>query len=295
MSDRRHIIVTGASSGIGRAAAEALAREGHHLYVCARRKERLLPPLAAATYALAKTCDVSEEKDVLSFFDAVAEVTEVIDAVVHCAGGFGEIGPIAEADSRSWWKTLQTNLYGTFLVVKHALPLLRKAASPSIVTFSGGGAFNPVPNYSAYAVSKAGVVRLTETLAAELALQGIRVNAVAPGFVATEIHQDTLAAGISKAGEVLYREALEKPRKGAVPVEVPVELIKFLVSDASRELTGKTISARFDPWKDPAFREGLEKISKSSLYTMQRINAGNLPKDDMDDLANIFDNQSGRP
>src|SRR5262249_9635289 len=99
-----------------------------------------------------------------------------------------------------WWQTIETNLRGAFLIAQHMVPLLRNGNWPRLINFSGGGAFSPLANYSAYACAKAAIVRLTECLAEELAPANIRVNAVAPGFVPTEMHQATLAAGESRAG-----------------------------------------------------------------------------------------------
>jgi len=273
----KHIIVTGASSGIGAALAKRLAADGHAVYACARRAQRLRELTEAHPTIRGLTCDVSREDQVRAFLQWVKTQTDSIDALVNAAGSFGAIGPAIETDSRAWRKTLETNLVSTYLMIKRAAPLMVRERSPRIVNFSGGGAFAPFPNYSAYAVSKAGIVRLTETLAVELAPRGIAINAIAPGFVATEIHEATLREGVERAGHEHFEQTQRLLRQGAVPIERVVACAAFLLSDRAHGLTGKTISASFDPWSAPAFVEHIAHINQSDLYTMRRINLGDLP------------------
>ena len=272
------IIVTGASSGIGAALVSALAAENHRLFVCSRRWETLEKVIAAHAGVRGRACDVSDEAHVASFVGWVKSQTPEVDAVINCAGGFGAIGPVDETESEAWLDTIRVNLFGTYLMIRHTLPLLRDAESPRIINFSGGGAFGPFPNYSAYASAKAGVVRLTECLSAELAAQGIAVNAVAPGFVATAAHNATLQAGAERAGVLHYRRTKAILEDGGVRLGNVVDCVRMLLSDAAQGLTGKTISANFDPWKTEAFRTRLPDITRSDLYTMRRLNIVNLPE-----------------
>lgn len=273
------IVITGASSGIGAALGKALIADGHRLFLCARREERLAELTDKGRLAAYRKVDVADERQVGAFADAVGQSAGGLDALVCCAGAYGPIGSIDRLDSNEWMQALQANLFGTFLTVKAFLPLLSKRKGARVLTFSGGGAFNPLPNYSAYAVSKAGIVRLTETLAEELKPLGIAVNGVAPGFVRTEIHDATLAAGPGLAGQAFYEMTQAKLREGAVPMEVPVDCVRFLLSGAADGLTGKTLSASFDPWNDPAFSRNIEALNGSELYTMRRMNMVNLPND----------------
>lgn len=275
--DKLRVLIAGASAGIGAALVEALAADGNTVFACARRAEALRAATRGDTLARSRVCDVGEEPQVVDLFRWVGQHADGLEALVLCAGAFGAIGLVPETDSAAWWATLRGNVFGAYLMVKHGLPLLERGRRPRILTFSGGGAFGAFPRYSAYATSKAAVVRLTECLAEELGPRGIAVNAVAPGMVVTEIHQATLEAGPEKAGAEHYERTRAAMAQGGVPMEVPVACVQFLLSREADGLTGKTIAANFDPWRAPQFRAHLAEIAKSEVYTMRRINPVHLP------------------
>ncbi len=273
------IVLTGASSGIGAALTPVLAAEGHRLFVCARREDKLREVTDNGRLARYLRVNVGEEEDVRAFARMVADDVGYTDALICCAGAYGVIGPAHQVAPDSWWAALRANLFGTFLSVHHFVPLLMGRPGARVIGFSGGGAFNPLPRYSAYAASKAGIVRLLETLAVELAPMGITVNGIAPGFVKTEIHDATLSAGPERAGDDFHAMTVAKLNEGYVPMNVPVACVQWLLSDAAHGLTGKTISASFDPWSDPRFQAAIHELNDSDLYTMRRINLRNLPGD----------------
>jgi NAD(P)-dependent dehydrogenase (short-subunit alcohol dehydrogenase family) len=271
------ILISGASSGIGAALARSLSEQGHQVFAFARRGDRLAEAARGFEGIETHVCDVSDEVQVERLIAAVQTRTETLDVLINCAGGFGEIGPITLADTARWWATIETNLKGTYLLTRYALPLLQKGKQARIINFAGGGAFSPFPNYSAYACSKAAIVRLTECLADELAPHDIRVNAIAPGFVPTPMHEATLAAGEARAGRMQYQRTNAILHQGGPSMEHVVRCIGKLLLPAFDDLTGKTISSNFDPWEAPSFKECLPDIVRSDLYTLRRINIVNLP------------------
>lgn len=274
-----NILITGAGSGIGAALAKELSENGHSLMICGRREKNLREISKAGRNIHHHVCDVSDEKSVIDFLHFVERKYEHLDVIINCAGLFGAIGRFDRTDFRLWKKTFEINMFGVYLVTKHFLPLLLLSDVRKIINFSGGGAFGTFPNYSAYAVSKAAVVRFSENMAVELADMGVKVNCVAPGFIATEIHEETLKAGEEAAGEH-FKKTVAQLKEGAVPMDIVVDCVKFLVSPESDGLTGKTISASFDKWNTGIFRKSIKEINNSELYTMRRINIINLDEKD---------------
>lgn len=273
------ILITGGGSGIGAALAGDLSRAGHSVVICGRRKNNLLEVARTGKNITTYVCDVSNEEDVLGFVDFVKGRFDRIDVIINGAGLFGAIGRFDRTDSKVWMKTLEINIFGTYLISKHFLDLLLRSKVKKIINFSGGGAFGTFPNYSAYAVSKAAVVRFSENTAAELADMGVQVNCIAPGFVATQIHEATVKAGEKAAGEH-FNKTISQLKEGSVPIEVVVDCVKFLISPKSNGLIGKTISASFDKWDTDIFRDSIKMIASSDLYTMRRINLVNLDAND---------------
>ena len=275
----KNIVITGGGSGIGRELARSLAKDGHEVYCCGRSISSLEETRGQIKSLRVKVCDVTNEEEVADLVKEIAGHWDRVDVLINCAGGFGAIGPIAETNSEDWLETIKVNLYGPYIMSKHFLTLLSRSSSPKILNFSGGGAFNPFPNYSAYASAKAALVRFTETIALELAPKGVQVIAVAPGNVATNAHAATLKAGTKLAGEFNYQRAVNTMNEGGgVPMSSIVNCIRRLISKNVRVLTGKTISANFDPWSTDEFVEYIDQINASDLYTMRRVNIINLPE-----------------
>lgn len=265
------ILVAGATSGIGLAAAEALAQDGHEVWGCGRRamERTVYADYQSGGLLHFRQCDVRDEDQVQALYREIGGRAAHLDAVIVAAGIFGAIGRVAFSSSCDFRAALETNVLGCYYLAKHGYRLLTAAdGRPRLIAFAGGGAFAPFPHYAAYAASKAAVVRLVECLAVEWAGK-IAVNAVAPGMVNTAIHAQTIAAGPYRAGKVQFARTLELQEAGGVPMAVPVECLRWLLAKETAELTGRTIAANFDAWREPAFLERL--ILDPDLCTTQRL------------------------
>ena len=265
-------LITGAGRGIGRAIATAFAREGADLALVARTTSELDEAAqmirAAGHRVVAITADVSQCKDVERAVGQALEIFGRVDVLVNNAGVQPPIGPLAQNDPDEWMRAVAVNLFGPMLCIKAVLPGMMEHQRGKIVNLSGGGATGPRPNFSAYAVSKAALVRLTETLAVELAPYNIQVNALAPGAINTRMLEQVLAAG-ERAGAELA-PAQRRAQSGGTPVELAAHLAVFLASADSDGLTGKLIAAPHDDWQTwDAAR--IAALNDSPWYTLRRM------------------------
>jgi 3-oxoacyl-[acyl-carrier protein] reductase len=260
--------------GIGLACARELSREGARVVLAARGRERL-EEAASALRAVLKGAeirivsgDVTDEQDVNDIFDA-AETLGGVNGVVHAAGVLGAIGPVVTVEPAEWFRVVRVNLFGAFLVARTACQrMIQRGTGGSIVLFSGGGATSGFANYTGYACSKVAVVRLVESLATEVAPHGIRVNCVAPGFVATRMHDETLRAG-ERAGKDYLQRTRAELEAGGVPASLAARAVAFLLSARADGITGKLLAAPWDRWEQwPRHRRELEG---SDLFTLRRI------------------------
>jgi len=265
-------IITGAGRGIGKAIALAFAREGADVVVVSLT----LPQIAeTATQikglgrcTLAIRGDIAEKEDVDNTVTLAIKEFGKVDILVNNAGIQGPIGPMVENNIDHWMKALHINLVGTYLCTRAVLPIMIEHHQGKIVNLSGGGATSPRPYFSAYAASKAAVVRLTETVAEEVKEFNIQVNAIAPGAVNTKMLEEVLAAG-KAAGEKASAEAKRQLETGGTSPERVAALAVFLASDESDGLTGRLISAVWDDWE--GMRDCIPEIMSSALYTLRRI------------------------
>jgi len=265
-------IITGAGRGIGKAIALAFAREGADVVVVSLT----LPQIAeTATQikglgrcTLAIRGDIAEKEDVDNTVTLAIKEFGKVDILVNNAGIQGPIGPMVENNIDHWMKALHINLVGTYLCTRAVLPIMIEHHQGKIVNLSGGGATSPRPYFSAYAASKAAVVRLTETVAEEVKEFNIQVNAIAPGAVNTKMLEEVLAAG-KAAGEKASAEAKRQLETGGTSPERVAALAVFLASDESDGLTGRLISAVWDDWE--GMRDRIPEIMSSALYTLRRI------------------------
>jgi 3-oxoacyl-[acyl-carrier protein] reductase len=268
-------LITGASQGLGRVIAEHFLREGANLAICARTESDLLQTQASLQQAFparkifARTCDVSDPAPVKELAAFALRELGSLQVLVLNAGVYGPMGPSESVDLTEWRRTLDINLFGVLLPCRALIPYFKQAKRGKIIVLSGGGATNPLPNISAYAASKAAVVRLMETLAEELRSCQIDVNAIAPGALATRFVDDVLAAGPEKVGPAFYEKNKQWKEKGATPLELGAGLAVYLASDESNGITGKLLSAQWDPWA--GLHQHREELATSDIYCLRRI------------------------
>jgi NAD(P)-dependent dehydrogenase (short-subunit alcohol dehydrogenase family) len=269
-------VVTGASQGLGKAIAREFVLEGAHVAFCAR-DEKLIEEVTAELKAIARSdqiilgavCDVSFETDVERFFLDVRSRLGPVNVLVNNAGVYGPKGESEKVDFHQWVRAIEINLNGTFLPCRFAIWQMKERGHGKIINLSGGGATAPLPRMSAYAASKAAVVRLTETLAEELREFSIDVNAIAPGALNTRLLEEILDAGPGAVGKEFFEKSLKQRQSGGVPLEKGARLCVYLASEISNGITGKLISAQWDPWENlHAFRE---QLARSDIYTLRRI------------------------
>lgn len=271
-------VITGASRGLGKVIAEQFLREGAHIAICARNQAELaatrqeLASRFPSQTVVAQPCDVSDEAQVNAFVSFALEALGGIQILVLNAGVYGPMGPTETVDLAEWRRAIEINLFGVLLPCRALIPQFKKARRGKIIVLSGGGATSPLPNISAYAASKAAAVRLMETLAEELRPFGVDVNAIAPGPLATRFVDQVLEAGPEKVGRAFYEKNLQWKQTGATPPGLAARLAVYLASADSDGITGKLISAQWDPWERlHEFKADLN----SDIYTLRRI----VPKD----------------
>ncbi|MBM3676077.1 MAG: SDR family oxidoreductase [Actinobacteria bacterium] len=237
------VLVTGGGSGIGLGCARRFVADGASVTICGRTEERLLAASAslradAAAGASVQhvVADVTEEDAVAAAVALAARPTGMLDGVVACAGGSETVGPLVTMDTEAWRRTLDLNITGTMLTIKHAGRLMARAAHGSIVGISSIASSNIHRWFGPYGVGKAGIDHVCMLAADELGASGVRVNAIRPGLVDTE-----LVGFVTAGGEVLddYLACMPISRVGTV--DDVAAMARFLVGPESTWVTGQCI------------------------------------------------------
>ncbi len=273
----RSAIITGANQGLGKVIARHFLEAGASVLLAARGEEALretereLRPLACWPGQVLATCraDVSRAEDCAALLSRAREVLPGLTALVNNAGVYGPMGRFEECDWLEWVEALSINLLGTALMCRAVLPLFRSQRYGKIINLSGGGATAPLPRFSAYAASKAAVVRLTETLAWETRDDRIDVNAIAPGALNTRLLDEVIAAGPEKVGREFHERSLKQRDQGGTSPDRGADLAVFLAAAASDGITGRLLSAVWDDW--PRLGERRDELAGSDVFTLRRI------------------------
>ena len=239
--DGRTAIVTGASRGLGHAIANSFVIEGADVV----RPTREQLPYDLDTIG----CEI----------------------LINCAGEYGPIGAFETLSPGEWINTFFINFFVSAAMCRAVIPGMRSRGYGKIIQISGGGATQPMPNMSAYAASKAAVVRFAETLAEELRGTGIDVNSLAPGILNTRLLDQVIDAGAERAGADFHARMVRakvSPQTNG-NMQKAVDLAVFLASAESDGITGKLISAQWDKWQVPAIQQAMRE--KSDDWTLRRV------------------------
>ncbi len=234
------ILVTGGGTGIGLGAAKLLASQGAVVTICGRTEDRLKAAVTeignGATYVVA---DITVEAEIAAAVNTATSVAGRLDAIFANAGGSLHMGALANAQADAFRATIDLNLTGTFLTIKHGAQLMASQAPSggSIVTMSSGAGAFPHRFLPAYGAAKAGIDMLTKYAAEEWGASGIRVNSVRPGIVA-----DELMAPITAGGKLMDDYLEQMPLSRAGTVEDIAEAVRFLVGPESHWITGVNLS-----------------------------------------------------
>lgn len=272
----RQAIITGANQGLGLEIARKYLAAGADIMLCARNADLLeqaraeLSGLAAQGQKIvAQVADVALEADVQNVLAQTLRQLGGCHILVNNAGVYGPKGEIESVNWSDWVKAIEINVFGSVLMSRAVLPHFKAQRYGKVIQLSGGGATNPMPRISAYAVSKAAIVRYAETLAEEVRGTGIDVNAIAPGALNTRMLDEILQAGPQTVGQDFYNRSLKQKETGGAGLDKGADLALFLASHASDGITAKLISAVWDDWE--RWPEHLSELSGSDAYTLRRI------------------------
>jgi NADP-dependent 3-hydroxy acid dehydrogenase YdfG len=228
-------VITGASRGIGAAAAHAFAKAGGNVVLVARSEDRIAA-LASdiGASALAVPCDVSRYRDVEHVIAAAIKAFGAVDIVINNAGVIDPIGALSETDPDTWGHAIDINLKGVMHGMR-AAPMIAQGYG-TIITVSSGAAHNPLEGWSAYCASKAGAYMLTRVADQETRVKGLRIMGLSPGTVATDMQKDIKASGIGPVAQLEWSDH--------IPAEwVAAALVWMCTSDADSHL-GTDVSLR---------------------------------------------------
>ena len=239
------VLVTGASRGIGEAAAHALATAGASVMLTARSAD-LVRDIArqivsAGGKAEAISCDVSDYGACQAAADATNRRFGPIDALINNAGVIDPIASVADADPAEWARSISINLIGAYNAIRCVLPAMIARGQGRIVNVSSGAALRPLEGWSAYCSGKAGLAMLTRAIQLEHAAAGIRVFGFQPGTTDTDMQVKIRASGMNMISQI--------PREKLTPVELPAKGIVYLCTAAADDMSGQEISLN-----DPNFR-----------------------------------------
>jgi NAD(P)-dependent dehydrogenase (short-subunit alcohol dehydrogenase family) len=265
----KNVLITGAGRGIGKRLALGFAEAGARLGLLARSPAELdlakLEIEQAGGNALRIRADVRDAEEVAAAVDRMRVVFGSVDVLVAAAGIQGPVGPLLTTKSRAWNETVETNLFGSVNSCRAVLPFMMERRAGKIILIAGGGSGHSRPNFSAYAASKAALVRFGESLADEVADANVQVNTMSPGGAYTHMTDEILNAGEERAGAREFAEAQQVRITGGAAPDKQIQLALFLASERSNHVTGKFLHVN-DDW-----RRFERENMRPELFTLRRV------------------------
>ena len=233
------VVITGASRGIGAAAARAFAQAGASVALLARNVGQITDLAAElGPQALAVPCDVADWAAVQAAVQAVLARFGRLDVMINNAGVIDPISRLADADPLEWGRAVDINLKGVFHGMRAVLPIMRAQGAGTIITISSGAAVNPMEGWSAYCAAKAGALMLTRTAHLEEAASGLRVLGLSPGTVATDMQRVIKASGVNAVSQLDFSVH--------IPADWPARALLWMCGPAADDWLGRDISLRDD-------------------------------------------------
>jgi 3-oxoacyl-[acyl-carrier protein] reductase len=273
---RNHnVVITGGTSGLGLVTAEMFIKSGASVSICGINQEKLdktlihLKQLATNDQKIfTYQADVSNENNVQAFIDYSIKQLGKIDTLINNAAIYGPKGLVETISSDDWIKTMSNNMFSVFYTCKYVIPHMKEHGCGNIINLSGGGE-KPFPRFSAYATSKASVVKFTEIIAEEIKPFNIQANSIAPGAMNTALLDEILESDPDVVGRDFYNRSVQQKEQGGADPENAARLCIYLSSEKGKGITGKLISATWDDWED--LHTKIDEIENSNIFTMRRI------------------------
>lgn len=270
------VVITGATRGLGKIVSEKFWNDGVSIALVARNEDalkkqanELMKDARGNQKVEFFVCDLADMEKIPAMIEDIKSKFGDPDILVNIAAIQGPIGPLQENDWIEWQKCLNVSLLAPVLLCRGFVGSMINKHYGRIINISGGGATKARPNFTSYATAKCGLVRFSETLAEEVKDHGVCVNCIAPGAMKSEMTKEIIKAGAAPAGEYEYNNALSLLKGNDPTINKAADLVLFLTSDKCNGISGKLISAVWDPWSE--LPEHVGDLKQSDVYTLRRI------------------------